>query len=470
MPGKLTLIDVSDISRLQASGTNVEATASGWLHPVQHRFLRNLPPNANHYNISILLRIDQTVSRDALDLAVAMVFKRHDVFQYRFTGGRQATIAPEKVVLEVRQLNTPDCHTQAFTALCEEIQKSLDISTGPTSRAVYIETPHESDYLLFVFHHLIADAMSGRVLLQELHSLYRAALAGAVPAEESTADRYSDYARLLWETANDPDGTDLTWWRSQPWEKLSGIAPDRPSGSLHMKHCTPFVTWLGEAETTGFSRIRRSHGISSEELLITAVGSAAADRSRSAVVGIDVLRHGRVPLRSSQNVMRTIGWIGAFAPHLLDFGPANDLASIATQVRQFREREASWGALTYLHDDPDVRSTMAGLPHSQIQINYRGKALDVSRIVSLPFSWVNEHNSISLTPDRNQSHEIKVYADIVGQRLRITWLYSTERLDRRTVEDVATGTIDRIGVLLGTPSNRAGSAAPVSAGSRDYGE
>lgn len=463
MPGKLALIDLSDISRLNAPGANVEATTSGWLHPVQHRFLRNLPPNANHYNISILLRIDQTVSRDALDLAVAMVFKRHDIFGYRFTTGcPQATIAPEKVVLEVRQLSTPDCDTQALDSLCDEIQKSLDISTGPTSRAVYIETPHASDYLLFVFHHLVADAISGRVLLQELHSLYRAALAGAVPAGESTADRYSDYARLLWETANDPDGTDLTWWRSQPWEKLSFIAPDRPSGSLHMKHCTPFVTWLGEAETTEFSRIRRSHGISSEELLIAAVGSAAADRSRSAVVGIDVLRHGRVPLRSSQNVMRTIGWIGAFAPHLLDFGPANDLASIARQVRQFRAREASWGALTYLHDDPDVRSTMAGLPRSQIQINYRGNALDVSRIVSPPFSWVSEHNSISLTPDRNQSHEIKVYADVVGRRLRISWLYSTERLDRRTVADVATGTIDRIGVLLGTPSN-AGSPVSVSA-------
>jgi amino acid adenylation domain-containing protein len=157
-------------------------------------------PGAFHEAVAVEFTGSADPSRIAEELAA--VLNRHAVFRGRIDDDTLQLVVdggPVRVpVRPVRPGETPD---EAWRALVTELQRpAFDFDHGPLVRAAVLAEPGTARVLI-VWHHLVVDAWSARVVLEEL----AAALSGAArpgPVEHGFADYASRQSRYL----ASPDG------------------------------------------------------------------------------------------------------------------------------------------------------------------------------------------------------------------------------------------------------------------------
>ena len=111
-------------------------------------------------------RVDWSV----LGRALAAVVDHHDALRLRFAeqdGAWRAEHGAAPKADEFLWLRA-DVRVRAVTALAEEAQASLDLSSGPLLRAVGMDLSDGGQRLLVAIHHLVVDGVSWRVLLEDL--------------------------------------------------------------------------------------------------------------------------------------------------------------------------------------------------------------------------------------------------------------------------------------------------------------
>ncbi|MDE7976485.1 condensation domain-containing protein, partial [Escherichia coli] len=137
-------------------------------------------PNRRHWNQSLLLKARESVDGERLEQALLALIRQHDALRLRFHEEegcwRQEYSGEVESPLWRRQVAS----VEELSALCEEAQRSLDLSTGPLLRALLVELPEGEQRLLLVIHHLVVDGVSWRILLEDLQQFYQSSDSPAV--------------------------------------------------------------------------------------------------------------------------------------------------------------------------------------------------------------------------------------------------------------------------------------------------
>lgn len=143
---------------------------------------------------------------------------------------------------------------RAATAVAErEAARPFDLAQGPLFRAVLIRSAPDRALLLVVNHHMVGDAWSRAVLVDELCSGYRAEREGETAAPAPLPLRYGDWAAWQRRTLTDEHLADhLTYWR----DRLAGTPPlldlvtdrPRPAVPTHKGGRTRFTLDAGLTE------------------------------------------------------------------------------------------------------------------------------------------------------------------------------------------------------------------------------
>jgi hypothetical protein len=175
---------------------------------------------------------------DALERALNEIARRHESQRTTFTvknGHPIQVIAPSITVpLVVHDVSLPaqsSRESEVRRLAIEEAKRPFDLVSGPLVRADLFRLDTDDHVLQVTMHHIVSDAWSASIFLQELGVLYEAYCAGLPsPLPEPTV-QYADYAAQ--ERAWLQGGVlekQLAFWR----EQLKGIPPvldlplDRP--------------------------------------------------------------------------------------------------------------------------------------------------------------------------------------------------------------------------------------------------
>ncbi len=139
-------------------------------------------------------------------------------------------------------------------------------------------------------------------------------------------------------------------------------------------------------ETTGplLTTVPAAFRAGVQDVLLTGLALAVADRQGSPHVVLDVEGHGREELAPGLELSRTVGWFTSLYPVHLDLsgvdvadalaaGPAADLATtrIAERLRQLPDHGTGYGLLRHLN--PDTAAELAKAPVPAIGFNYLGR-------------------------------------------------------------------------------------------------
>ena len=188
-------------------------------------FFSRLSPQSPAYNLAGAVKLEGALDRDSLREAVAALVARHESLRTRFVeidgvATQQAdVIEPGWSVLDLEDV-PQESRTRRVADTVNAISRApFSLEQGPLFRVTLIRLGDCEHVLHFVTHHIISDAWSNRIILDEFSRLYTAIRQGRPHQLAPLPVQYADYA--LWQ--NDAAqqaraGVELAFWR----ERLGG--------------------------------------------------------------------------------------------------------------------------------------------------------------------------------------------------------------------------------------------------------
>lgn len=191
--------------------------------------LDQIEPNNPLYNIPRTLRLHGALRTDALERALNEIVRRHESQRTTFAVKDEhpvqvitPSVSVPLVVQDLTSLAKESREAEARRMAVEESLRPFDLKQSPLVRALLVRLAGDDHVLQLTMHHIISDAWSAGIFLQELTALYEAFSAGSASPLPELKVQYADYAaqERAW-LQGDVLERQLAFWR----ERLRGIPP-----------------------------------------------------------------------------------------------------------------------------------------------------------------------------------------------------------------------------------------------------
>ncbi|HET6978727.1 MAG TPA: amino acid adenylation domain-containing protein [Pyrinomonadaceae bacterium] len=219
-------------------------------------FLQQLDPESTAYNLPRAIRLNGSLNVAVLKRTLDEVVRRHESLRTTFAvvdGQPVQTIhQPGPVDMPLTDLShMPEAERESTARILasEEALKLFDLSAGPLMRIGLLRLGPDEHVALLTMHHIVSDAWSFGVFIQEIATLYSTFLDEQDTPLTDLSIQYADYA--VWQRewlSGDELESQLAFWKSQ----LSG---ELPIIQLPLDHPRPAVqTFNGGSLTTALPR------------------------------------------------------------------------------------------------------------------------------------------------------------------------------------------------------------------------
>src|SRR5262249_38331087 len=190
--------------------------------------LDRMESNNPLYNIPRTVRLIGDLNVKALVKALNEIVRRHESQRTTFAIGpdnQPVQVITNSLVLAVPAVDlsgTPQPELAVREIAAEEARTPFDLSKGPLLRAKLLKLDARNHVLLLTMHHIVSDAWSAGIFMQELGEIYSAFLEGKPSPLQEVAIQYADYA--AWQR-NFLQGTALENQISYLLDHLLGVPP-----------------------------------------------------------------------------------------------------------------------------------------------------------------------------------------------------------------------------------------------------
>jgi amino acid adenylation domain-containing protein len=198
------------------------------------------------YNAAFAARVTNAVDEDALRTAFQSLLARHASLRSTFAtrGGNVLQLIHPEQKVDFKRNDLPNSAAgELRDAVVREYRLQFDLERGPLMRVNLItRSPHEH-VLLVTVHHIVCDAWSLWVIIDEVRSLYTSALAGNTAILPRPEREYSDFVDWQAGFLNSPSGKrSRDYWRKHlAGARVLMLPTDRPRPAVR--------TWLGDSHS-----------------------------------------------------------------------------------------------------------------------------------------------------------------------------------------------------------------------------
>ena len=234
-------------------------------------FLDQWEPGSAVYNVPAFYRLAGPLDARALESALSEALRRHEILRTTYVldeRGRPTQVVqpherPALDVTDLSRLPDDEREREAQRLADAEARAPFDLARGPVHRLRLLRLGAHEHWLLMTFHHVAFDGWSMGVLLDELGSLYEAAVAGREPDLPEPTVQYADFARWqrahLDERALEPQ---MRHWR----DALRGLPPlelptDKPRPKVQSFRGGHHWFALPEALSARLKELSREEGV-----------------------------------------------------------------------------------------------------------------------------------------------------------------------------------------------------------------
>lgn len=417
------------------------------LLPIQQYFFDQQFSEASHYNQSLLLTVDKTISSDQVQNALLTLMNQHDALRFAYTqtdtGWTQAYTSTEFQLdtADLSGIEVEDCLSSIET-LCSAAQQGLAIEKGELIKALWIEMPEAAAHnrLFLVIHHLAVDGVSWRILLDQLNVLLQQQIAGVEMDLGQKTSSYRQWAEALTTLAQSPGIEAQTRYWSKAISSYQALPVDKAVDGVVYKDRTEYNFTLGKTKTKELlSKANHRHQTRVEEFLLAVLAQTISSWAGHSEMVIGLEGHGRENLFDDLDTSSTIGWFTSLYPLSLSLPNTNSpddlLKSVKEQIRAIPDKGMSYGMLKYLHPSVEIKEQLAGAKWD-IVFNYLGQLDNVIAEDSL-IDGADEDTGANISLQNSPDNKFEISAIIVDGQLTISWKYALTEYHQSTIEKLA---------------------------------
>ncbi len=398
-------------------------------------FLSQFEGSQSAYNIPIALKLTGHLQESALLQSLNLLVERHEVLRTHFAlkQGEPIQIIADRLSLPLERLDwqaltTEQVEPQLTELLQQVAQHAFNLQQGPLFRIVLIQVAPSVHYLVAAFHHVITDAWSMNVLVQELMVHYSAFAQGQSSPLPPLTIQYADYAVWQRQWLTEATATEqLSYWKDQ----LRGLSPllelptDRPRPPIQSFNGRSFVKHLDSHLTRELKALANSTGGTLFMVLEAAFALLLSRLSRQTDIAIGTPSANR----STYDLEPLIGF---FINTLV---LRNDLDGNPT-VRELLQRTKQMALDAYRHQDIPFEHlveaiqparTMSHSPVFQVMFglqNTPSTTLELPQLTLTPVPLPSETAKFDLTLIMNET----------ADHLEATWEYNCDLFDAATLD------------------------------------
>ncbi|AHH99497.1 amino acid adenylation domain-containing protein [Kutzneria albida] len=303
------------------------------LLPIQQWFFDNDFARPDHWNQAFLVATPE-LDLDRLRAAVRALGEHHAGFRLRYRRAEQyyaGDFTPTELVV-----GTSEDLTELLTAW----QGDFDLAEGPVYRVGYVSGFADGTArVLIACHHLVVDAVSWRILAEDLRAFYH----GEQPAAQASS--YRQWARAVAEYPRHNPAEQDYWAGVDEEFARGGDAALR--ALVHSEDTRTVAGFELDRETTGklISGSNHAHHTQINDILLTAFAHALAEVTGQRVNHVILEGHGREEIDPGLDVSRTVGWFTTMFPVRLEArpDPQDSLRTIKETLRAVPAKGIGYG-------------------------------------------------------------------------------------------------------------------------------
>lgn len=364
------------ISHASAAVSQEPCTGIVATTPIVAWFFAQNFTNPHYYNQSVCLRLKRKVAVEYLADAMTALILHHDTLRLNYDAHSHCLFYNDRYIYEKHTVaaydladDQPAKQQQRMLHICEEARASLNIEHGMLIKTCVFDLGVNGSYLFLTMHHLIVDAVSWRIICEDLYLLLTQRLSQQQLRLPPKIHSYQHWADQFATTAQTIAQDELSYWQAQT--SWPGSWPGWRPGTTAMLECDTAIITVDDRTTHELlTQANVAYGTEVKDLLVTAFAQAAG-----AVLGRDDLvvmfeGHGREPLGAELDLSRTVGWFTSIYPvHLKLSGESNaaDIEVVKEQLRQIPNKGVGFGVLRYLLECLDIDDSR------YIRFNYLGE-------------------------------------------------------------------------------------------------
>ncbi|WP_344596106.1 amino acid adenylation domain-containing protein [Actinomadura vinacea] len=404
------------------------------LTPIQRWFLERELREPWHFNQSMVLEVDERVEPERLRRALHMVIEHHDVLRSRFVRedgawtGRMVAAEPGELLWVAEGDDW---------ARGAEAQASLDLSDGPLLRAVLFERD-----LLIVVHHLVVDAVSWPILLEDLSLAYE----GAELPVKSTSFRA--WSQRLTELADSIDVAEVGYWREVEAAGAGPLPRDHDGPNTLALAADVDVSLDQEQTNRLLHEVPGVFRTQINDVLLCVLGVVLTQWAGQRSVLVDLEGHGREDVGPDIDVSRTVGWFTNVYPVVLgaavDGDPGAALRRTKEYLRAVPRKGLGYGLLRHLTDGASAAT-------AEVAFNYVGQSTRMDGPSDGSGGWFRPSARLlgeTRSAEGERTHLIDINSLVVDGRLELKWTYCGQVHEEATIDRLARRYIEVLGELI----------------------
>jgi amino acid adenylation domain-containing protein len=416
-------------------------------------FLWRLDPGSASMNSASALRLAGPLDLEAWRFACQFVVARHASLRtvFREENGTawqevlDETSAPELAVTDLGRWQGDSQLRHLQEHIAQTIRRPFDLERGPLLRVQLYRLAEDEHVMCVVMHHIVTDAWSTTLVVQDFVAAYAARRRGEIPALVPPSLQYVDYAIGQREWLEQGEmRRQLDYWT----ERLTGVPPlvvppDQSPPAQRSHPCGVMRTSLDAESTAALRTFCESQGVTPFMVLLTAVSVVVRERSRQErfVVGTDF---------ANRNHPRTESLVGFLVNQValpIDCHASRSARELLTQVRNTVLGAADHQDLPFERLVESLRSERRGdgrAPLFQLKVLYQD---DGAAALALPGLHIDEY---PIEPAQVELDLILMFhAD--AQRVHLAAKYDRELFEPATLECMGLEILSILKVMLPQP-------------------
>ncbi len=228
--------NLTDLAGAIATATEARPPITPGLAPAnpplsfaQERFwvMAQLEPQSPSYNIPLAMQVQGRLDPAIVRQSVEFVMQRHAILRTAFPGieGQPVQVVSPVAMLTVPVIDLSSLPPERQAVSVQQVtqaeaQQPFDLAIAPLLRVTVVQLATDNQVLMLTVHHIVADAGSMQLFVQEVVQAYDAIERGEMPVQPELTLQYADFA--TWQQQWLQGGRlqiSLNYWQQQ----LAGI-------------------------------------------------------------------------------------------------------------------------------------------------------------------------------------------------------------------------------------------------------
>ena len=393
-----------------------------------------LQPDSHAYTLPAALRLRGPLDIDALGAAFDQLIERHEPLRSRFIATAEGVEIDVQDHTPLKLDVTPVNESQVRAAIGEQLHQPFDLAQGPLLRLGVLRLAAQEHVLVLTQHHIVSDAWSMQVMVEELLEMYAARVEHRAVQLLDAPINYSDYAwsQRQWMAAGGAE-QQLAYWREQLGEEqpVLNLPFDRARPAQPSRRGAVVRHALGAELSAALELQARRQGCTPFMLLLAAYQVLLWRYSGQADVRVGVPVAGRNRLETE----RLIGFFVNTQVHRSQLDARQSFTQLLHAVRDTALQAQQHQDLPFeqLVEALQPQRSLAYSPLFQVLFNHQADSAGthwqapLGGLLAEPLEWPQDSAKFDLTLETRQAN---------GE-ITAAFIYACDVFDESTLERMA---------------------------------